>query len=199
VRQSAYAWPIVGLWLAWLIYWVAASRNVKDERRHESLASGIAHLAPMFLGAALLAARDLPLPWLYQRFLPPSFAIYGLGVVILAAGLAVAVWARHHLGRNWSGIVTLKQDHELIRSGPYRLVRHPIYSGLLLAVLGTAIAIGEWRGLVAFLLILGSFLLRLRMEERFMDEAFHEHYARYRAKVPALIPRIFRGGPDTGA
>ena len=81
---------------------------------------------------------------------------YWLGLIMVAAGIAFAVWARHYLGRNWSGTVTVKQDHELIRSGPYRLVRHPIYTGLLLAILGTAVAFGEWRGLLAFALLTGS-------------------------------------------
>ena len=116
-------------------------------------------------------------------------AIAGLGI---PAGIAFAVWARQYLGRNWSGTVTVKQDHELIRTGPYRLVRHPIYTGLLLAILGTAVAFGEWRGLLAFALLTGSLLLKLRVEERFMSESFPEPYARYRAEVPALIPCIGR-------
>jgi protein-S-isoprenylcysteine O-methyltransferase Ste14 len=181
------------MWLAWLIYWMAAARNVKDTRRHESLASRLTHVVPLILAAALLASPDLPVPWLHQRILPRSLATYGIGVALVAAGLAVAVWARRHLGRNWSGIVTLKREHELVRSGPYRFVRHPIYSGLLLACLGTAVAIGEWRGFVAFALVTGAFLLRVRKEERFMDEAFGADYARYRADVPALLPRIVRG------
>ena len=82
-----------------------------------------------------------------------------------------------------------RQGHELIRTGPYRLARHPIYSGLLLAILGTAVAIGEWRSLIAFALITGSLLIKLRTEERFMDETFGDEYARYRRDVPALIPR----------
>ena len=109
---------------------------------------------------------------------------------MLAAGLGFAVWARRCLGRNWSGIVTVKQGHELIRSGPYALVRHPIYTGLLLAILGTASAIGEWRGLIAFVLITAGFVLKLRIEEDFISETFGEQYARYRAEVPALIPFI---------
>jgi protein-S-isoprenylcysteine O-methyltransferase Ste14 len=123
-------------------------------------------------------------------------AAYWLGLIMLAAGIAFAVWARHDLGRNWSGTVTVKQNHELIRSGPYRLVRHPIYTGLLLAILGTAIAFGEWRGLLAFGLLTGSLLLKLRIEERFMSESFPKEYARYRAEVPALIPFIGRARAD---
>jgi protein-S-isoprenylcysteine O-methyltransferase Ste14 len=87
--------------------------------------------------------------------------------------------------------VTQKQDHELIRSGPYRIVRHPIYSGLLLAILGTAISLGQWRGLIALAFFGSAFLLRVRIEERVMAETFGSEYARYRSQVPALIPRIW--------
>jgi protein-S-isoprenylcysteine O-methyltransferase Ste14 len=151
------------------------------------------------LAAALLAFPDRRLTWLDQRFLPPTMIAYWLGLIMLAVGIAFAVWARHDLGRNWSGTVTVKQDHELIRSGPYRLVRHPIYTGLLLAILGTAVAFGEWRGLLAFGLLTGSLLLKLRIEERFMGESFPDEYARYRAEVPALIPFIGRARASNNA
>jgi protein-S-isoprenylcysteine O-methyltransferase Ste14 len=111
-------------------------------------------------------------------------------LLLVVLGLAFAVWARIHLGRNWSGAVTVKDDHELIRTGPYGLVRHPIYSGLLLAVLGTAIAFGEWRSLLALGFLTIAFLFKLHREERFMSESFPDDYPRYRAEVPALIPFI---------
>ena len=85
-------------------------------------------------------------------------------------------------------MVTLKQDHELIRSGPYRWVRHPIYTGLLLAILGSAIALGEWRGLIALVLVAAAVLRRIAIEERFLTQQFGAAYARYRAEVPALVP-----------
>ena len=189
---SLYAAPVAILWLAWLAYWFVAARNVKATRRRESHASRLGHVLLSVLAAALLAFRGQPLHWLDERFLPDTVVAYWLGLLMVVAGLAFAVWARHDLGRNWSGTVTVKQDHELIRSGPYRLVRHPIYTGLLLAILGTAIAFGEWRGLLAFALLTGSLLLKLRVEERFMSESFPKEYARYRAEVPALIPCIGR-------
>ena len=110
--------------------------------------------------------------------------------MLLAAGLGFAVWARRHLGRNWSASVVVKEDHALIRSGPYRRVRHPIYTGMLLAFLGTAVAVGEWRGLVGFVLAFVSFLLKSRMEEARMAETFPE-YAEYRRHTASLIPGIY--------
>jgi protein-S-isoprenylcysteine O-methyltransferase Ste14 len=175
--------------LAWLAYWIVSSRNVKPTQREESRWSRLTHHAPLILGAVLLAFHDLPLTWLNARFLPRTFVGYWIGVILLAAGLGFAVWARVHIGRNWSGVVTLKEDHELVRSGPYQYVRHPIYTGLLLAIFGTAVVIGQWRGLIAFALICVSLVLKLHREEAFMDDTFGEEYARYREAVPALIPR----------
>ena len=94
------------------------------------------------------------------------------------------------LGRNWSGVVTVKQDHELIRSGPYRYVRHPIYTGLLIAFAGSAIARGEWRGILALAIVFAALWRKLRLEERWMIETFGDAYLRYRAEVRALIPFV---------
>jgi protein-S-isoprenylcysteine O-methyltransferase Ste14 len=190
VLASVHGVPFAILWLAWLAYWLLAALNVKRTQRRERFASLLLNRAPLVIGAFLLAFERQPLPWLSARFLPRSMAFYWIGLLMLATGLGFAVWARRYLGRNWSGIVTVKQDHELIRSGPYALVRHPIYTGLLLAMLGTAVAIGEWRGLIAFALITAGFVVKLRTEERFMSETFGEQYARYRAEVPALIPFV---------
>ncbi len=101
------------------------------------------------------------------------------------------MYARVWLGRNWSGTVTLKQDHELIRGGPYRWVRHPIYTGILLALLGSAIATAEWRGPLGFALITISLLRKIKVEERVLTGQFGEAYTRYQAEVPALLPGLY--------
>jgi protein-S-isoprenylcysteine O-methyltransferase Ste14 len=188
-----YNAPFVLLWLAWLAYWAVAARNVKTTRRRESLPSLLVNRVFLALGAVLLVFRHPPPHWLEQRFVPPGMTSCWLGLLLVALGLAFAVWARVHLGRNWSGTVTVKQDHELIRTGPYGWVRHPIYTGLLSAFLGTALTIGEWRALLAFAAFTIGFLFKLKMEERVMSETFGDAYARYRAEVPALIPFLRRG------
>jgi len=190
VRYSLYDLPLALLWLAWLAYWIIAARNVKPTRRREPLVSRLTTIVLTALAAVLLALRGQKLTWLHARFLPQTMIAYWLGLLMVVLGLAFAVWARAHLGRNWSGTVTVKEDHELIRTGPYGMVRHPIYAGLLFAILGSTVAFGEWRGLLAFGLLTIAFLFKLRREERFMSESFPNDYARYRVEVPALIPFI---------
>jgi protein-S-isoprenylcysteine O-methyltransferase Ste14 len=176
------------MWLVWLAFWVFAAIDVKPVRRQESAASRLLTVALIMPAALLMAAPGHWMPSLSARFLPPATIPYGLGLLMVLAGLAFAVWARTHLGRNWSGTVTVKEDHELVRTGPYAIVRHPIYTGLLLAMLGTVIVFGEWRGLLAFCLLTAAFTLKLRREDRFMIESFPDTYPDYRARVPALIP-----------
>ncbi|HMK70982.1 MAG TPA: isoprenylcysteine carboxylmethyltransferase family protein [Xanthobacteraceae bacterium] len=191
--------PFAVLWLGWLTYWMVAARDVKTTSRREGAATFLLNRVFVVIGALLLVVYRQPLHWLNERFVAPGLAAYFLGLVMVAAGLGFAVWARVYLGRNWSAIVTVKQDHELIRTGPYGRVRHPIYSGLLLALLGTAVGIDEWRGLVAFASFTIGFLVKIKAEERFMSETFGEQYARYRAEVPALIPLIGRSRASDNA
>jgi protein-S-isoprenylcysteine O-methyltransferase Ste14 len=190
VFHSFYVVPFAVIWLGWLAYWMAAARNVKATRRREPMTTLLLNRVLVII-AVLLLLFPHPLPdWLGQPFMASGMMSYIVGLIVLAAGLAFSVWARVCLGRNWSATVTIKQDHELVRSGPYALVRHPIYSGLLFALLGTAIAIGEWRGLVAFAVITAGFLVKIYAEERFMSETFGEQYTHYRREVASLIPFV---------
>jgi protein-S-isoprenylcysteine O-methyltransferase Ste14 len=184
-------WLIPVLWVAWAVYWWATSLDVKEATRREPLASRLLHLGPMVLAGLILWAPRLELPGLDARFMPRAGWQFGTGAAITFAGLGFAVWARRHIGRNWSAIVTLKQDHELVTSGPYALVRHPIYTGLLFGFLGSAIAQGQWRGLLAVVIVYLALLRKYRLEERWMRERFGVAYDAYRARVKALVPYLF--------
>jgi protein-S-isoprenylcysteine O-methyltransferase Ste14 len=143
------------------------------------------------VAAYLLAApAPLPLPVLYERFAPLAVWPAALGVALTLAGLAFSIWARFTIAANWSSDVQLKRDHELIVAGPYRWVRHPIYTGVLLMFAGTALAVGEWRAVLAVALAAGAFWRKLRLEEAVMRRQFGEAYARYAARVPAIIPFV---------
>jgi protein-S-isoprenylcysteine O-methyltransferase Ste14 len=183
-----YLFPI--MWLSWAVYWWVSSRHVKSSVRRESAASRLAHVVPLMLAAILLSLPNLPIRFLAERFLPFATWPFALGAALTAAGLLFAVWARRHIGANWSATVTIKKSHELIVSGPYALVRHPIYTGLLLALVGSAIAIGEWRGTLAVALASLALWRKLRLEERWMRQEFGEAYQAYCRRVPALIPFV---------
>ena len=181
---------IPALWLGWLVYWLGAALNVKLTRWRESLLSRLIYLVPTAVGVLLLAAPSRPFSLLNARFLPPGALVPALGAALVAAGLVLAVWARRHLGGNWSATVTLKEGHTLVRSGPYAAIRHPIYAGLLVGILGTALAIGEWRGIAALVIVLLTFLHKIRLEERRMRESFPDYEA-YRRKTAALVPFVY--------
>jgi protein-S-isoprenylcysteine O-methyltransferase Ste14 len=188
---------MLNLWLVWALFWVVSAATAKPTQRRESPGSRLSHLLPLVLGVYLIVWPQLRLPGMSATLLPDVGARYWLALVLVVLGLGFTVWARLHLGKNWSGTVTQKQGHELIRSGPYACVRHPIYTGLLAALLGSAIALGELRGFLGLLIVLGSFWRKLRIEEGFMRELFPEQYQRYMDEVPALVPftRARRSAP----
>ena len=178
------------MWLGYFAYWWAMSRNVKAADRMEPLSSRLTRLALIILAGLLLGLHSVPFPLLNRRFLPSSDLCFWSGAAITAAGLLFSVWARHYLGENWSQAVTVKEGHELIQIGPYRFVRHPIYTGLLVAFAGSAIARGELRGLLAVAVMFVTLWNKLQLEEKWMREQFGESYENYCRRVSALVPRI---------
>jgi protein-S-isoprenylcysteine O-methyltransferase Ste14 len=186
---SFYQNVVAASWAVWVMYWLVSAANVKATVRLEPLSSRAAHFLPMVLALVLLASRPhSDIRFLFERFVPSSAVVDWIGCCLVVLGLSFSVWARIYLGRNWSGRVTVKENHELIRTGPYTFVRHPIYTGLLLAILGTALAVGEWRGLLALLLMTISYWRKLQIEERMMRETFGEEYGRYSEHTCALVP-----------
>jgi protein-S-isoprenylcysteine O-methyltransferase Ste14 len=181
---------IPALWLVWLTFWVVAARNAKETVRQESTGSRLLHHVPLIAGGVLLASPHVLGRDMEGRFHAHTFGWLLAGLALVVVGLGFSVAARLSLGRNWSGTVTLKQDHELIQSGPYALVRHPIYTGLLLALVGTAIAVGRWRAIAALALLLVGVVYKIGVEERFMRAEFGDAYERYRGRVKALLPFV---------
>ncbi|HEV2234587.1 MAG TPA: isoprenylcysteine carboxylmethyltransferase family protein [Terriglobia bacterium] len=170
----------------WLVSWMSAKRAV----RRQSWSSRILQGSLVAGGYVLMFNHSLRLGPLQENFAPDTAAIAWSGLAVTAAGIYLAIWARFAIGRNWSGTVTVKEDHQLIRRPPYTLVRHPIYSGILLASLGTALAAREYRGLVGMVLVFIGFWVKLRLEEQFMTEQFGTEYTRYKQEVKALIPHL---------
>src|SRR5579872_7083993 len=180
--------PVV--WIAFFVYWQIKAANTKTTQRLEPAASRILRVFIFVIAIAMLWTTRIPLPWLYLQLWPVGFWPFWLGVAVTLAGILFAVWAREHLGRNWSRSVTIKQDHELITTGPYAVVRHPIYTGILTGFLGMAIAISQVRGFIVFVLIFLALWIKFRMEEQWMRSEFGEAYTAYAHRTAALVPYL---------
>ena len=181
-----------GIWVLWSILWLVLARNVKATARRQPALPRFLNMALLICAAAVLATPHLPWPALETRLLPGSqWKLWAaLGAALTFLGLLFTVWARIHLGRNWSGVAAVKADHELITGGPYAWVRHPIYSGLALAFVGMAIAGGQWRGVLSIALALTAIVQRIVVEEGFMRQQFGAVYESYAKRVQALIPGL---------
>jgi protein-S-isoprenylcysteine O-methyltransferase Ste14 len=179
------------VWIIFLLYWFisgfGANRIAKSESR-----LGIAGRV-LTLGAAgflLVRADDPHLGPLALRFLPDALWIAWLGAAVTAAGLAFAIWARIHIGRYWSATVALKSEHELIRSGPYSRIRHPIYTGMILALAGTAIAVGRYAALLGLAVYLFSFWFKASQEEALLAGKFGVAFDEHRRNTGFFLPRV---------
>lgn len=186
--QPVYRWLIPALWLAWIAYWFIAARGAKATARREPWTSRLSHILPLALGIWFQSVPTPGWPSLERHVVTWTPALFWVGTALVVAGLGWTVYARRHLGANWSGVVEQKQGHELIRTGPYGWTRHPIYTGLLLAFTGAAVTLDRWRGLLGLLIIAAAFIRKLRTEEQFMQELFPLEYPRYRRAVGALLP-----------
>jgi protein-S-isoprenylcysteine O-methyltransferase Ste14 len=186
-----YEYLFPAMWIGYLVYWWAVSRNVKTTERQEALLSRLERLVLMVLAFALLWFPRVPIPFLNDRFIPSGDWCFWAGAAVSVCGFLFSLWGRVHLGKNWSQAVTLKEDHEMITSGPYAWVRHPIYTGLLLAFAGTALARGEWRGILAVALVFIGLWRKLRLEEKWLQAQFGEPYRTYSRRVSALVPFVF--------
>ncbi len=185
-----YRWLFPFLWLVFIAVWIAMARGGKAVAERESVYSRLSHYLPLAIAIYLLAAPHVPIAVLDDRFVPLILWPVRFGAALTFAGIAFAIWARVWIAGNWSSDVTLKRDHELIVDGPYRWVRHPIYTGILVALAGTALAVGEWRGVLAVVLACAAYWRKLTIEEAVMRRQFGEAYARYAERVPALIPFV---------
>lgn len=179
------------IWIAILVVWIIGAFSGKQTVRRDSLSSRLFHLSLVALVFLLITNPRLNTGPLSMRFVSDTltFSLFGLALTI--AGVAFAIWARVIIGRNWSAAVTVKQGHELVRRGPYSVVRHPIYTGVLVGLLGTVVTLGDVRWLLAFFVVSLALWLKSRREESFMMDQFGAEYVAYRSKVKALIPFVW--------
>jgi protein-S-isoprenylcysteine O-methyltransferase Ste14 len=183
-----WLWVSAALWVAFTWYWNAAAANRAISRSEESAGSRAVHSNLLNLSLLLLFLR---VPGLRTRWVPEVAAVISAGLAIHVASFALAVWSRRHLGRNWSREIAAKVDHQLVRSGPYRWVRHPIYTAMLGMALGTALVSGETHALLAFVIMAVAYARKMLLEERQLLELFGTAYDDYRKATRALIPGMF--------
>ena len=181
---------ISGCWILFAVIWLLAAFATKQSVYRESRAQRLRYIIPLLLGWLLLAKGHRLSDPFNHRVIPHVDALAWIGAVLCIAGLLFCIWARFTLGRNWSGVVTLKGGHELITSGPYALVRHPIYTGLLSMFVATVIVLGHVAGIIAIPFVFVSFWVKLRYEEKLMLEKFPNEYAAYQQRVKRLIPFV---------
>ncbi len=183
-----YESMITILWLMFLSYWLVYAVGMKKNIRNNKNTL-----------IRLILIVILFLIWSNQTFerfiggteLVPNYAFLSfLGVILCACGIFLAVWARKHLGKNWGTPMSEKEDPELITSGPYALSRHPIYAGIMLAMLGSALVSGNW-WIILFLIFSAYFISSAKVEEKIMQKRFPKEYPAYKAKTKMLIPFLF--------
>jgi len=177
------------MWGALGIYWLWNAPRSGSSVTREAGWWRVVRLSILAFTFVLLLSPWLRIGVLGGRFVPDTNVGRVVGVALTASGIGLCVWARVHLGRYWSDKVVLKVGHRLIRSGPYRFLRHPIYSGVLLGIFGTALTVGEWRGILALALMSANYFVKARREERVLAGQFGEEFVEYTRRAGFLVPR----------
>jgi protein-S-isoprenylcysteine O-methyltransferase Ste14 len=177
-------------WIVFLVYWIVGAIKTRATREKESFASRSAVLLIEVVGFVLIFSGSTGVGFLGTRFIPRTLVSAILGVVLTWSGVGLAIWARYHLTENWSARVTIKEDHQLIRTGPYTHLRHPIYSGLVLATIGSALVIDEWRCVLGICLVLAGYCFKARKEEAMLSQQFGDAFREHQKHTGFLIPKF---------
>jgi len=177
-------------WIAFAAYWVISALKTRATVRRESFLARYGVMLIEVVGFTMLFNRDFDLGPLDRHFLPRTTTTATIGIGLTWAGIGIAIWARYHLGQFWSGRITLKQDHQLIRTGPYSRLRHPIYTGLDLAAIGTALVLDHWRCVAGVLVIMIGFVIKAKREEALLAGQFGAAFQEHRRHTGFLLPRF---------
>jgi protein-S-isoprenylcysteine O-methyltransferase Ste14 len=177
-------------WTAFAVVWLVTAVRAKRTRQAESFAGQLGYRLVTIIAVLLIFPFRLTANVLPTRIFPWSQGLYDVACALTAIGILFACWARFHLGRNWSGNVTIKTDHELIRTGPYARIRHPIYTGILLALLGTGLATDAWRAVLGFALAVVGFWIKARREEAVLGKEFGPRFAEHQRLTGMFLPRV---------
>jgi len=186
--QAAMDWAL-RLWILLMLVWVVLMLGMKRAKKRERWDERLRYLLLLLVGAWLIFGTRSELGALNYRVLPNELVVWGIGLALTAIGVGIAIWARLSLGANWSGTVTLKNEHELVRKGLYRWIRHPIYTGIALGMFGSAIIRGYLIGLIGAGLILLGFYIKARKEESFLREEFGAGFEEHAQQTGMFLPK----------
>jgi len=173
------------IWIAMIVYWNISARNIRPVAKAEDAKSTQRH--QLLLNLAILMLF-VPVPGLTRQFLAPTIAVVAIGFAVQAGSALFYFWTKQYLGQFWSSAVAIMKEHQLVRSGPYRLIRHPLYTGMLGMFIGTAIVSGQYHALIGAGLGVFAYWRKIRIEERALSEAFGAEYDDYKRHSSALIP-----------
>jgi protein-S-isoprenylcysteine O-methyltransferase Ste14 len=189
--NSQQAFRLAGrMWLVWMVLWLAWAFFSKSTKRRESAGERLQHVIPVILGWALVFRKGFGGAPFSRRIFPENPTLLLVCVALTALGLLFSFWGRFALGSNWSGAVTIKRGHQLIRKGPYRWIRHPIYTGLLAAFLATAVTQGLASGILGFALVFAGIYRKALREERFLAQEFGDGFSEHRKHTGMFLPRF---------
>ncbi|MFZ0318705.1 MAG: isoprenylcysteine carboxylmethyltransferase family protein [Candidatus Sulfotelmatobacter sp.] len=179
-----------GPWVVIMAYWALAALKTQRTRRKERFVWRYGIVFMEVVGFTLMFDGDADIGVFGHKVFPRIFGVTVAGIILVWAGIALAIWARWHLGQYWSGRITIKEDHKLIRTGPYARLRHPIYSGLDLAVIGSTIAIDHWRCVAGACIIILGFWVKAKREEAMLSGQFGTDFEEHRRHTGFLFPRL---------
>jgi protein-S-isoprenylcysteine O-methyltransferase Ste14 len=184
---------LMAIWIIWLLYWGGSWVYEMLKGQRKKIIKGKRRINNVLLSIALILVlfpETQQLGFLGFRFIPVLPVLWYVGLAIAAIGIFFAILARYYLGSNWSSIPALRKGQKLVRTGPYSIVRHPIYTGILFGMIGSAIVVGQYRNLIALVLILIFCWSRIHDEERIMEDEFGKEYSIYKKEVKTIIPWI---------
>ena len=180
------------IWLTLISYWIISGFSAKKVNAQEPfIPRFLQYWFPLIIAVLLLGPGDwFGHTFLRENFVPHNNLVGIIGLSFSAFGASIACWSRYTLGKNWSLSVQKKESHELIQDGLYKYVRHPIYTGLILLFIGNTLLVGDYRGIIAVIIVFISFWFKLKKEEKLLTETFGKRYLEYIAKTKALIPFV---------
>lgn len=187
--EIAWEWAL-RLWGLLMLVWLVLFFRMKQAKKREQWNERAGYLILSLVGAWLVFEPHNLWEGLNYRVLPNEPLMWEMGLAVTALGVGMAIWARLSLGTNWSGTVTLKNDHELVRRGLYRWIRHPIYTGIVVAMFGSAAIRGYLRGLIGAGLVLLAFYIKARREERFLREEFGAGFEEHARHTGMFLPKL---------